>query len=124
MAKLSFARFQYIRLFYKKEHPSLIKQAHRLTSKACWPTMLERQNVNPALKIFDTSTYAVLTIYQATCTNLNSQTPEFLDIIIMVWKILNVNTAHKHIRLNDAYSKPLEYNDVALSFSQTSHQLA
>ena len=110
------ARFQDIRLLYKNEQSSLIKQAHRLTSKACWPTMLERQNVNLALKIFDTSTSAALAIYNAKHANSQSQTPEFLDIIIKVWKIFNVNTTHKHIRLNDDYSKPLEQNDARFTF--------
>ena len=67
--KIRTARFQDIMLLYKNEQSSLIKQAHRLTSKACWPTMLERQNVNLALKIFDTSTYAALSIYNATYAN-------------------------------------------------------
>ena len=116
--KIRTARFQDIRLLYKNEQSSLIKQAHRLTSKACWPTMLERQNVNSALKTFDTSTYAALTIYNATHGNSQSQTPEFLDIIIKAWifSIFNVNTTHKHIRLNDEYSRPLERNDVRFTF--------
>ena len=109
MNKIRTARFQDIRLLYKDEQSSLIKQALRLTSKACWPTMLERQNVNLALKVFDTSTYAALIIF-------NTQTPEFLDIIIKVWKIFNINTTHKHIRLNDEFSKPLEHNDERFTF--------
>ena len=78
--------------------------------------MFERQNVYLALKIFDTSTYAALTIYQATGTNLKSQTPEFLDIMIKVWKIFNLNATHKHIRLNDEYSKPLKNDDERFTF--------
>ena len=73
--------------------------------------MLERQNVNLALKVFDTSTYAALTIFNTTHSSSQSQTPEFLDIIIKVWKIFNINTTHKHIRLNDEFSKPLDHND-------------
>ena len=114
--KIRAARFQDIRLLYKDEQSSLIKQAHRLTSKACWPTMLERQNVNLALKVFDTSTYAALTIFNTTHSSSQSQTPEFLDIIIKVWKIFNINTTHKHIRLNDEFSKPLEHNDERFTF--------
>ena len=75
--KFHIARFQYIRLLYKSEQSSLLKQAHRLSSKACWPTMLERQSVNLALKIFDQSTYAALSIYNATHANSKSKTPEF-----------------------------------------------
>ena len=60
---LHIAKFQDIRLLYKNEQSLIIKQAHRLTAKACWPTSLERQNVSLALKIFDTSTLAALSIY-------------------------------------------------------------
>ena len=114
MNKKRTARIQDIRLLYKKEQSSLIKQAHRLTSKACWQTILERQNVNLALKIFDTSTYAALAIFNTTHSSSQSQTPEFLDIIIKVWKIST--TTHKHIRLNDGFSKPLEHNDERFTF--------
>ena len=38
----------------------VVKQAHRLTSKACWPGSLERQNVSLALRIFDPSTQIAL----------------------------------------------------------------
>ena len=105
------AKFQDIRLLYKNEQSLIIKQAHRLTAKACWPTSLERQNVSLALKIFDTSTLAALSIYNSAQTNFETQTTEFLDIIIKVWKIFNVNTTHKHIRLNDDFSKPLTCDD-------------
>ena len=73
--------------------------------------------MNLALKIFDTSSYAAQTIYQATGTNLKSQTPEFLDIMIKVRKIFNVNTTHKHIRPNDEFSKPLSTLMSVLLFS-------
>ena len=78
--------------------------------------MLVRQNVNLALKVFDTSTYSALTIFNTTHSSSQSQTPEFLDIIIKLWKIFNINTTHKHIRLNDEFSKPLEHNDERFTF--------
>ena len=54
--------FDDIRLLYKSEQHSTVKQAHRLNSKACWPTTLERQNVNLALRVFNESTSADLKI--------------------------------------------------------------
>ena len=115
--KLNIAQFQDVRLLYKNEQTSVFKQAHRLTAKACWPTNLERQSVNLALKIFDTSTLTALSIYNSKRTDFESRrTCEFLDIIIKVWKIFNVNTTHKHIRLNDELSKPLHYSDERLNF--------
>ena len=47
--ELNTAKFNDIRVLYKIEQHSTIKQAHRLSSKVCWPTSLERQNVNIAL---------------------------------------------------------------------------
>ena len=41
--KIHIDSFQDIRLLYKTEQSSLLKQAHRISFKACWPTMLERQ---------------------------------------------------------------------------------
>ena len=115
--KVNIAQFQDVRLLYKNEQTWILKQAHRLTAKACWPTILERQNVNLALKIFDTSTLTALSIYNSKRTDFeSSRTCEFLDIILKVWKIFNVNTTHKHIRLNDELSRPLHYNDARLDF--------
>ena len=79
--------------------------------------MLERQNVNVSLKIFDTSTLAALSIYNSKRTDSDSRrTCEFLNIIINVSKIFNVNITHKHFRLNDQLSKPSRYNDERLNF--------
>ena len=55
--------------------------------------------------------------FSADFSNSDSRrTCEFLHIIINVWKIFNVNTTHKHFRLNDQLSKPLRYNDERLNF--------
>ena len=48
---------------YKADKFSIIKRAPKLTSKACWPSHLELQNVNLALKIFDESTAARLSSF-------------------------------------------------------------
>ena len=114
--KVNIAQFQDVRLLYKNEQTSILKQAYRLTAKTGWPTILERQNVNLALKIFDTSTLTALSIYNSKRTDFESRrTCEFLDYY-KIWKIFNVNTTHKHIRLNDELSRPLHYNDARLDF--------
>ena len=51
--KVNIAQFQDVRLLFKIEQTSVLKQAHRLIEKACWHTILERQNDNLTLKIFD-----------------------------------------------------------------------
>ena len=71
--KVNIAQFQDVRLLYKNEQTSILKQAYRLTAKTCWPTILERQNVNLALKIFDTSTLTALSIYNSKRTDFESR---------------------------------------------------
>ena len=47
-----YAAFQDLRNLFILEQNSVAKTAHRLTVKSCWPSNLERQNVNLALRIF------------------------------------------------------------------------
>ena len=51
------ASFDDIRTLFKSDVYNILKRAPKLSSKACWPSNLERQNVNLALKIFHDSTY-------------------------------------------------------------------
>ena len=70
----------------------------------CWPTSLERQNVNLTLKVFNESTCAALKIQNdlhPDSTNI------FVDVIGKIWKIFDLNTPLKHVPLNDEYSRPL-----------------
>ena len=92
---------------YKIEQHSSIKQAHRLSAKVCWPTSLERQNVNLALRIFNDSTCAALKIQNDLHPDCINDTSNFVDVMSKVWKIFNINTPYKHVRLNDEYSRPL-----------------
>ncbi|KAI6658772.1 hypothetical protein LOD99_15097 [Oopsacas minuta] len=116
----STAVFEEIRKLYKSDQHSVAKLAPRLTSKACWPSTLERQNVSLALRIFDESTAAALNVsyqsrYQA---STNSQTADFITIICNVWKIFNINTPNKGILHKDEFSVPLTYNDTRFMFLQ------
>ena len=56
------AVFEDIRILYKDDQHSVAKLALRLTSKGCWPSTLDRQNVYLALRIFDDSTAAALNV--------------------------------------------------------------
>ena len=53
---ICYAAFDDLRTLFKADNFSIIKRAPKLTSKACWPSQLERQNVNLALRIFHEST--------------------------------------------------------------------
>ena len=58
------APFEDIRSLFKSDVYNILKRAPKLSSKACWPSKLERQNVNLALKIFHESTYYGLLTFQ------------------------------------------------------------
>ena len=95
----------------------IIKRAPKLTSKACWPSQLERQNVNLAMRIFHESTAAGLSSF-INHTNIGKphQTVDFLNFINHIWSIFNVNWVGKDIRFNNPYLAPLHHNDERLLF--------
>ena len=109
-----------MRLLYKLEKFSVAKIAPRLTYKACWPSSLERQSVSFALRIFDETNVAALTINQSHVREVDrTQTNSFLDLICRVWKIFNINTTWKGHRLNDQDSFPLKLNDTRFQLLST-----
>ena len=114
--KLNEAKFNDVRLLYKREQYSTIKQAHKLSSKVCWPTSLERQNVNLALRVFHESTCTALKIQNDLRSDSRNDTSNFVDVMTNIWKIFNINTPLKHVRLNDEYSRPLTYLDWRFMF--------
>ena len=88
-----------------------------MTFKSCWPSALERQNVSLALRIFDDSNVAALTIHQSHLDQIDQiQTHKFIKLINRVWKIFNINTPWKGCRLNDQDSLPLKINDSRFEF--------
>ena len=93
------------------------KIAHQLTAKACWPSIFERQNVKLALKIFSESTSAGLKIpINSRIDNIKTQSAEFISIIVDIWKIFNVSTPQKGIRLKDEFYNPLVNADPRFLF--------
>ena len=116
-ASISRASFEDIRNQYRLEHSSTVKQDHKLTAKVCWPTNLERQNVNLALAVFSESTCATLRLKkEMQGAAIGTQTQEFLDVMIRIWKFFNVNSPMKGKRLRDFYSNPLINTDGRFSF--------
>ena len=74
----------------------------------------ERQNLSPALKVFDeVGTLRILSISRPT---MLSDTADFVYLIHNVWNIFNVNVLKNDIQLKDKLSKELEYNDSRFSF--------
>ena len=74
------ATLEDLRKLNKSDIFNVLKKAPRLTSKACWSSKLERQNVKLALRIFHESTYRGLKAFNIDNEiNKNNQTVEFLD---------------------------------------------
>ena len=110
------ASFQDVRLLYHSERDSLAKLAPHLTVKACFPSCIERQNVKLVLKVVNELTHAALEIQnEMRSPEYRNSTSDF-SILISLWKIFNINTPFKSIRLNDSLLDPLILNDERFSF--------
>ena len=110
------ATMEDVRLLFKSEQFTSVKQAPKLTAKFCWPTNLERQTVHLTLRIFDEQTAAAIQIQNSTRYVFKTQTEDFIRLICSVWKIFNVNTPTRGIRLRDNLSLRLTYNDSRFTF--------
>ena len=120
---LSQSAFQYALQHFTTSEPYIkltnliINRAPKLASKTCWPSHLERQNVNLALKILYKSTAAGLSsFYNENTTNENRHTVKFIPLINKIWNIFNVNWIGKDIRFNNPNFAPLHLNDTKISF--------
>ena len=112
---LNVASFQDICYLYKTEQYS-VKLAPRLSAKACYPSNFERQNVSYALKVFDESTVGALRIFSISRPTMLSNTADFVNLILNVWKKFNVKVLKKDILLKDEFSKEFENNDSRFAF--------
>ena len=111
------ACFQDVRLLYRSERHSLAKLAPHLTIKACFPSSIERQNVKMVLKVINELTLAALKIQnESRSPDYRKNTSDFVSLLLSLWKIFNVNTPFKGIRLNECLSNPLTLNDERFSY--------
>ena len=103
---------QDVRLLYNSERGSLAKLAPQLTVKACFPSSIEKQNVSLVLKAINELTLSGLQIQnEARCQEYRNNTSNFVSILLTLWKILNISTPLKGLRLNEILSTPLNLND-------------
>ena len=80
--------------------------------KACFPSVIERQNVKLVLKVVNELTVSALRIIdESRLPEYRKNTSDFVYILLSLWKIFNINTPLKGIRLNDSLSNPLILND-------------
>ena len=92
------ASFKFIEDLYNLEVDKCAKLGFRLNANAIFPSNIQRQKVNLALRIFDESTTSALarvypTESQSTCN--------FSKVILKFWKIFNVNNFTKGQNKND-----------------------
>ena len=113
--QLSNASFKDLRDIYKFEQYSSAKMAHKLTSSVVWPSILERQSVPLALAVWDQSTYNTV-LLQNEKKNISNQTYQFLVLITRFWKMCNIHSPGKDIRLRDPDSKVFELHDKRFHF--------
>ena len=107
---LSNASFQDLRNIYKSEQYSTAKIAHKLTSKVVWPSVLERQSVPLALAVWDQSTSNAVLLYNER-NNISNQTYQFISLINRFWKMCNIHSPGKDIRLRDPDLKVFQLED-------------
>ena len=85
--------------------------------KACFPSVIERQNVKLVVKVVNELTLAALRILDdSRLPQYRKNTSDFICILLSLWKIFSINTPFKGIRLNDSLSIPLTLNDERLFF--------
>ena len=95
---------------------SSAKKAHKKNS-VVWPSILERQSVPLALAVWDQSTYNAV-LLQNEKKNISNQTYQFLVLITRFWKMCNIHSPGKDIRLRDPDSKVFELHDKRFHFFQ------
>ena len=80
-------------------------------------SFLERQNVKLVLKVIHESTIAALAIQNdQRCDAFKTNTSSFVETLLSLWKMFNVNVPYKHVRLNDSSCRPFPVNDERFTF--------
>ena len=89
------ASLSHLRQLYASEKDNCIKMAPGLSYKALNPSNLERQNVKLVLKLFNEKTITALGIFGNVTGTDTSSTVKFLQLILRLWKVLNVKSTDK-----------------------------
>jgi hypothetical protein len=76
-----------------------------------YPSNIERQNVKSVLKVFDEKTIAGQQLFGAQNKVDVTGTGKFLEIVLRLWKILNVKSTGKGLHKRDSDSDPIRSVD-------------
>jgi hypothetical protein len=110
------ASFSHVRQLYNSEVDSVVKLAPGLTRKALYPSNLERQNVQLALKVFDEKVLVALDHFAAQTNKDVRGTQFFISVIIKLWRIINVKSSNKGIRKRDSDSVPITVSAMSVCY--------
>jgi hypothetical protein len=117
------ASFSHLRKLYESEKDSLVKMAPGLSSRVLYPSNIERQNVKSVLKVFDEKTIAGLQLFGAQNKVDVTGTGKFLEIVLRLWKILNVKSTGKGLHKRDSDSDPIRSVDaINVGYLEQVHQ--
>jgi hypothetical protein len=110
------ACFAAVKQLYESEKNCSVKQAPSLSQKALYPSSTERQNVQLALCVFNDKTVTALDRFGDKEKNCDAQqviydTRDFIDIILKLWKLLNVKHPLKGRNLRDIDCDPIRSVD-------------
>ena len=74
--------------------------------------------MNPRLLlVLHESTIAALAIQNdQRCDAFKTNTSSFVETLLSLWKMFNVNVPYKHVRLNDSSCRPFTVNDERFTF--------
>ncbi len=101
------ASLNHLRKLYKAEKDSIVRMAPGLSHKALYPSNVERQNVKLVLKVFVEKTVAAVNHYGLQNHVDVSGTSKFINIILRLWKVLNVKSTDKGRRKRDNDLDPI-----------------
>lgn len=101
-----YASFSAIKKLHELEYDKLLKFGYSLNLKALFPSSLERQNVKLSLKIFNSFVVEALRHFGSRIPH-SRDTADFVNIITIWWKIVNVKTPFKGKHKRDIYQEPI-----------------
>ncbi len=99
-------KFSDIRAVWAAECDETVRST-KLTYTACYPSTIERQNVQHVAAVFNEKTVASLTLAG------KKETANVVHFFHRLWKILNVKNVTSHITLNDPDRQPIQSVDDA-----------
>ena len=102
------ANFHHIKELYELESSSSLRKAHRLTSTVIHPQSIERTSVKLACAVFSESTRDALQFYTNNENRQWTGTLIFIDLILKIWKVLNVKSSTKGYHKRDISQDPVK----------------